>query len=232
MDLSRRSDLPEVMDDADFPPDAYRRCLTDLAALNRLTLTHRPTLRWLGQATKDWPRGATLSVLDVAYGQGDLLRAIHRWAVKAGLVPVLSGVDLNPRSAKVATAATPPGMAIAWHTGDVFAYVPVPPPDFIVSSQFAHHLSDAQVTALFGWMDRHARRGWFVVDLHRHALPYYGFRLIARAMGWHRVVRQDGTVSIARAFRPGEWAALVRAAGVSATLRRHVPFRLSAGLLR
>jgi SAM-dependent methyltransferase len=233
IDLSHRHDIPEAMDDPDFPDAEYQRCLSDLAALNRLTLTHRPTLRWLARATRDWPRGAPVSVLDVACGHGDLLRAIHRWATRAGLRPVLSGVDLNPRSASVAAAATPAGMDIAWHHADVFDYAPEPRPDFIVSSQFAHHLSDAQVVALLGWMDRYAGRGWFLVDLHRHVLPYYGFRLLCWAMGWHRVVRLDGTISIARAFSRAEWAALLRRAGiVAAHTRWHLPFRLSACRLR
>ena len=231
MDLSRRSDLPEVMDDADFPADEYHRCLTDLARLNRLTMTHRPTLRWLDTATRDWPRGSLISVLDVAYGDGDLLRAIHRWATRRHLVPVLAGIDLNPRSAEVAAAATPAGVAIAWHTGDVFAHVP-PATDFIVCSQFLHHLPDSAVTDCIAWIDRHARRGWFVVDVHRHAVPYYGFRWLARVMGWHRVVRTDGTISVARGFRVAEWAALVHAAAPEAITRWVFPFRLSAGLSR
>jgi SAM-dependent methyltransferase len=233
MDLSRRSDRPEVMDAPDFPPDAYRRCLADLARLNRLTMTHRPTLRWLDAATRDWAPGRAVAVLDVAYGDGDLLRAIHRWATRRRLAPVLAGVDLNPRSAEVAAAATPPEVAIAWHTGDVFAYQPDPATDFIVSSQFLHHLGDAAAAACVARIDRHARRGWFVVDLHRHAVPYYGFRVLARAMGWHEVVRTDGTISIARGFSRAEWAAMIRASGVAgAVLRWEIPFRLTAGLLR
>ena len=50
-------------------------------------------------------------------------------------------------------------------------------------------------------MERHARHGWFINDLHRHPLPYHGFRLLARVMGWHRFVQHDGQVSIARAFK-------------------------------
>ena len=45
MDLSRRSTLPERMDDADFPRADYERCLRDLASVNRITLTHRPLMR-------------------------------------------------------------------------------------------------------------------------------------------------------------------------------------------
>jgi 2-polyprenyl-3-methyl-5-hydroxy-6-metoxy-1,4-benzoquinol methylase len=233
MDLSRRSDLPEEMNDDTTPPEVFDRCLTELAAVNRLTLTHRPTLRFLARATSDWPRGAPVSVLDVAYGDGDLLRAIHRWAVRAGLVPVLAGVDLDPRSAAIAAAATPAGVAIDWRTGDVFDHVPEPAPDFIVSSQFTHHLTDAQVVAFIRWMERYARRGWLIADVQRHAIPYYGFRVLAWIMRWHRIIRQDGTISIARAFRMSEWRKLLAEAGVTlAKVRWHVPFRLTVARLR
>lgn len=232
-DLSRRSEVEEVMNSAATPPEVLERCLTELAAVNRLTLTHRPTLRFLQRATRDLPRGSAVSVLDVAYGEGDLLRAIHRRAERAGLVPVLSGVDLDPRSVAIAAAATPDGMAIDWRAGDVFDYVPDPAPDFIVSSQFTHHLSDAQVVAFLRWMEAHARRGWFIADLHRHIIPYYGFRLLARLMRWHRIIREDGTVSIARAFRPAEWRALLAQAGVAgAQVRWHALFRLCVARMR
>ena len=233
MDLSRRSDQPEVMNDASTPPEVFARCLADLAAVNRLTLTHRPTLRFLARATRDWPRGSPLSVLDVAYGDGDLLRAIHRWAIRVGLLPVLAGVDLDPRSAGIAAAASQPGVDIDWRSGDVFDYLPDPAPDFVVSSQFTHHLTDKQVVAFIRWMEAHARRGWLIADVQRHVIPYYGFRVLAWIMRWHRIIRQDGTISIARAFRIGEWRALLAEAGVTqATVRWHMPFRLCVARLR
>ena len=166
-----------------------------------MTLTHRPTLRWLAQASRDLPRTTPLSILDVACGGGDLLRAIRRWADRSGREVSLQGIDLNPRSAVVARAATPPAMAIAYHTGDVFTYDPQPAPDFIVSSQFMHHLSDAEAVQFLRWLEHHATRGWYVADLRRHAVPYYGFRFLATAARWHRIVRSDGTISIARGFR-------------------------------
>jgi SAM-dependent methyltransferase len=106
MDLSVRADLPELMDAADLDPIIYDRCLRDLAAVNRVTFTHRATLRWLSNAVESSPSGQEISVLDVAYGQGDLLRAIGTWAAKRGQKIRLSGIDLNPRSAAAARAAT------------------------------------------------------------------------------------------------------------------------------
>jgi SAM-dependent methyltransferase len=231
-DLSVRSTASELMDLPSTSDQDYARCLRDLAALNWLTMTHRPALRWLDRATANLPPGTAISVLDVACGHGDLLRAIHAWAARRGLRAVLEGIDLNPRSTAVATAATPEAMAITYRTVDVFAYQPRPMPDIIVSSQFAHHLTDAELVRFLIWLERRAARGWFIADLHRHWAPYYGFRLLAWAAGWHRIVRFDGTVSIARGFRRADWIAALAALGLTAEIKWHPMFRYGVGRLK
>ena len=140
---------------------------------------------------------------------------------------MLAGIDLDPRSAGIAAAATPPGMAIDWRTGDVFDHVPDPAPDFIVSSQFTHHLTDAAgggVPPLDG--TRMRARGWFIADLHRHVIPYYGFRVLAwlDALAPHHPHRRH---DLRRPrFRMSEWRALLAEAGVTeahGALARSVP---------
>jgi 2-polyprenyl-3-methyl-5-hydroxy-6-metoxy-1,4-benzoquinol methylase len=232
IDLSKRSTQTELMDLPETSPADYAAALADLAKVNCITLTHRPVLQWLDHATQNWPAGHRLSVLDVASGQGDLLRAIHAWGSKRGFKMDLRGIDMNARSAVEAAAATPPGVNITWQTGDVFAHIPNPAPDFIVTSQFAHHLDDAAVVALLRWLEKNAKRGWFIADLHRHIIPYFGFRLLCWAMLWHRIVRIDGTISIARSFREQEWWALAARAGVAAQVRWHWMFRLCVGRLK
>ncbi|MDE8349572.1 MAG: methyltransferase domain-containing protein [Acidocella sp.] len=232
MDLTSRADLPELMDADDLPMADYTQCLSDLAAVNRVTLTHRATIGWLERATKTYPPGTRISVLDLASGQGDLLRAIAAWADRRGLIAELAGVDLNPRSAIAAQAATPPGRTISFHTGDVFAFTPLTPPDFIVTSQFTHHLPDADIIRLLGWMEVTAKRGWHIADLHRHPVPYYGFRLLCRLCGWHRIVRYDGTISIARGFTRADWQRYLASAGVTAEIRWHPLFRYGVSRLK
>lgn len=210
----------------------YQRCLTDLAALNRLTLTHRPVLRWLAKATRRLAPGAAFSVLDVAYGQGDLLRAIAAWAEQKDLKAILSGIDLNPRSASAARGATPSSMQINYLTGDIFEYVPAEKPDFIVSSQFTHHLDDAEIVRLLDWFEKNAGMGWYITDLHRHPVAYYGFPLLAGLLRWHRIVRHDGMISIARGFRKREWQALLARAGTPAKTSWHLPFRHGVARLK
>jgi len=232
MDLSRRSSLPEQMDDPALSAEEYRRCLHDLAQVNRVTLTHRPVLAWLDTVTAALPPGAAISVLDVACGEGDLLRAIRRWADRRGLCASLEGIDLNPRSAVAAAAVTPAAMAIVHQTGDVFDYAPDPAPDFIVSSQFTHHLPDIEVVHFLRWLELHARGGWFIADLHRHALAYYGFPVLAVLARWHRIVRQDGTISIARSFRRADWTQLLAEAGLAAEIRWRLAFRFCVSRLK
>ena len=222
MDLSTRSDLIEELDEQTTDPDTYQLVMTELAVINRITLTHRPTLRWLAKATKGMTE---FSVLDVGYGDGDLLRAIAQWASERGLKAKLSGVDLNPRSADAARNATPEWMTIDFLTGDVFSYTPPQPVDFVVSSQVAHHFTDTQIVSFLGWVDGTARHGWHIADLHRHVLPYRVFPALCRVMGWHRITRCDGVISIARGFRRAEWQSYLERACVSATVSWHLPFR-------
>jgi len=225
MDFSARVDMPEVMDAPELDAAIYQRCLRDLAAVNRVTFTHRATLAWLGRATRGLAPGAGFSVLDLAYGQGDLLRAIAGWALKRGFKARLSGVDLNPRSKLAAEAATPEGAGITYYTGDVFGFLPAQPPDFIVTSQFTHHLTEPQIIRLLRWMDATALRGWHIADLHRHRFAYHGFPLLARLLRWHEIVRKDGAASIARSFTRRDWEEMLKAAGVNAEVTWRLPFR-------
>lgn len=224
--LAMRSTFPETLDDDDTDLAVYQRCLTELDRINRLTFAHQPTLRWLNAATCGLPAGAWISVCDVAFGYGDLLRAIARWADARGLRAQLYGIDLNPRSAAAARAATPPDMPIRYLTGDVFNHRPDAPYDFVVSSQFTHHLSDDQVVRFLRWIDTYAELGWHITDLHRSVLPYYGFPVLARLLGLHSITRTDGAISIARSFRRGEWQAFANIAGVKAEITRAPGFRL------
>ena len=227
MSLATRSALPELMDEPALDEAVYQACLSDLAALNRLTMTHRPTIIWLDRATRGLLPGAQISILDVAYGQGDLLRAVAKWANKRGFNAALSGIDLNPRSRAAAIAPTPEHDKIAYFTGDVFDFTPVSPPDYIVTSQFTHHLPDGELVRLLRWLQAHAVQGWHIMDLHRHFVAYYGFPLLARLMRWHKIVRHDGQVSIARGFTGRDWEMLLAQAGVAAEVRWQVPFRHS-----
>lgn len=227
--LAQRARQDERMDDPALPPADYAAVLSDLARVNTVTLAARPTLAFLARAVGRQPR---FRLLDVGFGQGDMLRRVARWADKRGIVADLVGVDLNPNSAPAASAATPAGMAIDYRTGD-YADLAGERWDIIVSSLVAHHMTDDQLLAFLRFMEAHARIGWMVNDLHRHRFAHAGFPILATLMRWHPIVAADGTLSIARAFRPPEWHALLsHADAASARVVRRFPFRLCVERIR
>jgi 2-polyprenyl-3-methyl-5-hydroxy-6-metoxy-1,4-benzoquinol methylase len=228
--LDIRSRQEEQMDAADLDPAVYDKVLADLSKVNRWTFTARPTLDFLKRAVGTSKR---FSLLDVGFGQGDMLRDIGHWARRRGITADLVGVDLNAKSVVSARAATPPDLAIDYRAGDYadqgdgF--------DYVISSQVTHHMTDDQLRAFIRFMEDKARRGWLISDLHRHGFSHWGFPILARLMGVHRIVREDGTLSIARSFRPAEWEAILADAGVAPdTVRivRRFPFRLCVERIR
>ena len=94
-------------------------------------------------------------------------------------------------------------------------------------------MSEAELIDFLRFMEANATAGWLVNDLLRHGFAYRGFPLLARIAGWHPIVRHDGTLSIARAFRPIEWTPLLAAAEIhNARVFRAFPFRLCVERLR
>lgn len=224
MTLAVRARREEQMDDPALDPAVYRRVLGDLARVNRWTLAARPTLGFLHRALRG---SRSLRLLDVGFGQGDMLRRIARWASRRGIAAELIGIDLNANSAAAAHAATPSGAPIEYLTGDYRALDGSF--DCVISSLVAHHMSDAELRDFIRFMEERSRRGWLINDLHRHRAAQLGYPLLARLLGVHRIVREDGTLSIARSFRPAEWRAILSDAGVAqgaAKVVRRFPYRL------
>jgi hypothetical protein len=96
-------------------------------------------------------------------------------------------------------------------------------------------MTDEQLRDFIRFMEKQATRGWLINDLHRHTLAYHSFPWLAWLIGAHRIVREDGRLSIARAFRPAEWREILAAAGLpdgAARIVRRFPFRLCVERLR
>ncbi len=195
--------------------EVLRACLRDIARTNRWTLGYRPVFHWLNEVAAAFaPLAGPLRILDVGCGYGDLLRRVEQWAHARGLAVELTGLDLNPDATAIATEASPASSQIKWVTADVLTYFPPQRPHLVVSSLFAHHLSEEQIIQFLRWMEERAQMGWFINDLSRAPIPYHLFRAFAWLMRLHPFVQYDGAVSIARSFLPAEWQSLCAAAGL------------------
>ena len=226
--FAKRAELEEAMDAIESYPE-YRRCLHDLDSVSRLVLAHRPTLRFLDGIA----RGAPLRILDVACGDGSMLRRVAGWAKRRNQQVHLMGLDLNPRAIQAAREFPQTSPAIEYLVADVLAYDPTTPPDVILSAHFTHHLTNPELVRFLQWMERTAVAGWFVNDLHRHPSAFRLFRLLTSFAPWHPIVKSDGLLSIRRAFTLGEWSELLLAARIpEAVAAETFPARITVTRLK
>jgi 2-polyprenyl-3-methyl-5-hydroxy-6-metoxy-1,4-benzoquinol methylase len=225
--LKQRSTQPELMDTERVGFDEFHSCLRDLEIINRFTLAYRPTLSWLKRQMAD-VRCTDIAIFDIGSGGGDMLRRIWKWARRRRIRTELTGIDINDWSKRSAELATPSDWPIRYETADIFTLDPDRRADFIISSLFTHHLSDKELVRFIGWMDRHARHGWFINDLHRHFLPRAIIHHAVRMLRFNRLIIHDAPLSVARAFTRADWKGLLREAGIPddrVRIRWYMPFR-------
>ncbi len=230
LDFGSRSHLTELMDEP-CSREVMRACLRDIAKLNRWFLGYRPLLSWLDSLSLAH-RKEPLRILDVGCGYGDGLRRIEQWADARGIAVELTGLDLNRDAVSIAAEAGPSSSNIEWVSENVFSYTLNAPVDVIVSSLFAHHLSDEEIVRFLQWMEQNAQVGWFINDLSRNAVPYQLLKMFTRVAGLHPFVQHDGPVSIARAFVSEDWQKMCSAAGLNlneVSIEGYTPARLCVG---
>ncbi len=220
-DFSKRSKQPELMDTQGVHYDDYAKCLDHLSLINSCTYAYNPTLKWIHKIRPS-------NILDVGSGGGDMMRQIWGMACKDNFDLKITGADMNPHSKHYAGKLTPKNAPLIYVTENAFDLNFPDKPDAIISSLFTHHLSDTELVSFIGWMDQTAQTGWFINDLHRHPVAYYFIKVVTEIFLFHRFVKHDAAVSVARAFTKKDWLAFLKAAGISEDRYKitwHFPFR-------
>lgn len=229
-DFSKRSIRAELMDDLSVDFVEFSNCLKGLSRVNQLTLARRPTLHFMKKVMAlARSRENPLRILDVGSGYGDMLVFLEKWSIKHKLNIEFIGVDLNPHATKAAQLAAPKESKIRYITANALDFNIENDIDIIISSLFAHHLSDNEIIIFIQWMNKTAKLGWFVNDLYRHPLAYYSFFILSRLGNFHRFVQHDGPVSIARSFQEADWEKILHAAKIecaAVSIVKWFPFRL------
>ena len=147
----------------------------------------------------------------------------------------MTGVDLNPWSAKAAALATPPDVRINYQTGDLFDLTPDTSCDVVISALFTHHLDDMLLIRFLRWMEGHAALGWFSNDLHRHAISHTFARAMVapcRSTGWSSTTRRCRS-PVHSPVR--DWERLLAEAGFApgaVSVEWFTPFRYGVGRIK
>ena len=223
----QRSYELENIDKGTYTPAEYEGCIVELQRVNKW-LGDTKALR--GTLLKEIERQElrTFSVLDVGAGSGELLRAAASWARDTDRTPALIGLELNERSAQaiLEESADFPEISSVQASGLVLPF-PDAAVDFVISSLTLHHFDDEGAVNLLREMGRVARRGVFVIDLHRNPMAYFFYTTLGRLFLHNRLIREDGALSILKSFTPDELEELGRQAGLQhVSVEKHFPSRL------
>lgn len=226
--IPERRTLPEL---SDLPSDTFARdelegALNDLTLVNRYLGNGRAVLKQLA-AMKAETAGDGFTVLDVATGSADIPVAIAKWARQAGIRVGITAVDLDPTSIGIARRRCESHPEITLAVADGFA-LPFANQrfDYVLCSKTAHHFTDKEVSRMIREFSRVARRGYVIVDLRRSWVAWFLIHLLTRLFTRNRLSRNDGPLSVLKAYTPGELAALASRSGTSMFTVSREPFWL------
>lgn len=211
-------------------PAQLRRVHRDLRWVNRWLGGHAATGAVLDPLFEAAER---LRILDVGTGGGDVpVHLLRRGAARDCRVEVV-GLDADPTAVSAAQSRLDGRLGaeergrIRIVEGDARS-LPFADGAFDVSTAtlVLHHFRGPAARAVLREMDRVARLGIVVNDLHRHRLAYAGILLLTRLLGMDPMVQADAPLSVRRGFRRPDLAALAQRAGLaSPCIRWHWAFR-------
>lgn len=243
MDFSSRSYQKELIDYPGIPPADIERNMLELDIINTWLGGHAISLDGLKLVMNGRLRGSSaitgirppLVICEIGCGGGDNLAAISRYCSKRNIKVQLIGVDLNADCIAVAKAKRW-SENVDWIIAD-YSTVQFENrlPDIIFSSLFCHHFTDEELIFMLTWMQRHAKMGWFINDLHRHPLAWYTIRWLTRWFSRSYLVKNDAPLSVLRGFTRKEWEKILQDAGMSNySIRWKWAFRwlVSGGLIQ
>ncbi len=228
----------------DARPPAQQERMDDLSAggaeLEQALEELRWVNRWLGGYAATWRvlrpllrRRQTLRLLDVGTGAPDVPEDLVRRGANRRKDLQVTALDANPAVAAHARRALdtrlPPPLRrrIEVVEGDPRA-LPYADSSFdvAIAAFCLHHFDGAEAVQVLREMDRVARRGILVNDLHRHVIAYHSIRVIGALLDASPMFRHDGPLSVRRGFRRDELQALAQTAGLpGARIRWHWAFR-------
>src|SRR3984957_19104296 len=205
-DFSRRSYRKELLDRDDIPFADIARNMYELDFINTWLGGHAISVGGLRQLSRGRRQ---ISICEIGCGGGDNLRVLSRWCRKQGIDVRVTGIDYNAHCLSVAKERWKDGAAEWVHSDYRQVVFAGRRPDIIFSSLFCHHFTDEELIGQLRWMEEQAELGWFINDLQRHPLAYYGIRLLTSGFSRSYLVRHDAPLSVLRGFHRREWQALL-----------------------
>jgi 2-polyprenyl-3-methyl-5-hydroxy-6-metoxy-1,4-benzoquinol methylase len=207
MFLKRRALQAEYFDSPARTPSEVARGYAMLNHMNRLFLLTEPYRRYLPKLLGK-ERCRSLDFLDLGAGDGWLGQQLSAWAARRGWSWRFTNLELNPHAANGNPGRFVTGSALNLPFRDRSF-------DIVIASQMAHHLNtDDEVSSHFQEAWRVTRDVIFLNDVHRNPILYAIVWFLLQLHPYPKHFRTDGTLSVLRSWRVGEWRAFAERAGI------------------
>lgn len=208
-----RSNEKEMLDETTIQHDLLFRNLRELDILNRTTGGHAITLAGIKQLVTDHAK--IYHIVDLGCGSGDSLRVIADWARENKFNIQLTGVDLNAEVIAYLGTHCSKYPEITGITADYQKFLDWNTCiDIVHCSLFCHHLNEDELMKLFTYFSENITTGFVINDLQRTRMAYYSAWFFTRLLGGTILAKNDGPISVLRAFKASELENLFKKANI------------------
>ena len=149
-------------------------------------------------------------ILDVGTGSGAMPLTIIRWARKNRFTIRIVAVDINRGHLKLARQTTGPYPEIQLVAADA-NHLPFRAESFdiVLSTLFLHHFNEQELVEMIPSFQAVSRYAVILDDLIRSQLTRILFRIVSSVFTQNTLTRQDGELSILRAYTPAEMLSIL-----------------------
>lgn len=197
----------------DRPQPASPELVSDLAnlrALNRYFGSYRLIRYFL----RRWiHRGASLRILDLATGSGDIPRLVVEFARKVAAQVEIDAADFQASTVEIARQLSGGFPEIRYHRADIHHFGENQTYDIVLISLALHHFSADEAVQLLRRCRELSRSHVLVADLRRGWFAKIGVDFLTTVFFREAMTRNDARLSAARAFSFRELDDLARVAG-------------------
>ncbi len=200
-----RTDAPEIMDDFALEGLQLTNALDKIVQINQFLGGNALTLNGVEKLISEVPNEQIIKIIDLGCGNGDMLRTLADYAQKSERNFHLIGVDANAFTVNYAKECSSSYPNIEYLSKDIFELnfqnINF---DIALCTLTLHHFKENDIVWIIKQLERNAKLGIVVNDLHRSKVAYRSFQLIAMAFNLNEMSKKDGLTSILRGFKKEE----------------------------
>jgi 2-polyprenyl-3-methyl-5-hydroxy-6-metoxy-1,4-benzoquinol methylase len=227
IDTSIRSSEKEIMDDLEMNDPILLSTLDQIAKINKRLGGNKVTTNGILELIKSRTNelDKPIRILDVGCGNGAVLRSIADKCQKEQILVELIGLDANQTTINYAIEQSKNYQNITFIQQDIFSnQIQDLEFDIATATLFLHHFTNKEIEKIIQNLMASSFLGIVINDLHRSQFAYVLFKFISLFIS-NKMVKNDGAISILRAFKRKDLVTFSQQLKLTSTIRWKWAFR-------